>query len=67
MRDILFFVPAVIVLPMIAEKHQAGTGVVALLYAPMIADVLAFFIALGITIKLFKQLKKYDKHPSNVG
>lgn len=65
MRDILFFVPAVIILPMIAEKHQAGTGVVALLYAPMIADVLAFFIALGITIKLFKQLKKYDKDLPN--
>ncbi len=61
MRDILFFVPLVIILPMIAESKEKGTGVVALLYAPMIADLLAVSYVLFITIKLFKQLKKYDK------
>lgn len=63
LRDLLFFVPAVIILPLIAESKEAGSGVVALLYAPMIADILATFIAVGITIKLFKEL---DSHYGNV-
>ena len=51
---------------MIAESKEKGTGVVALLYAPMIADLLAVSYVLFITIKLFKQLKKYDKGFSKV-
>ncbi len=62
LRDLLFFVPAVIILPLIAENRKAGTGVVALLYAPMIADILATFIAIGITIKLFKELDSRYKN-----
>ncbi len=62
-RDILFFVPAVIILPMISEKRETGSGIVALLYAPMIADILAFFIALTFTFILFKELGKEDITP----
>ena len=60
-RDLLFFIPAVLILPFIAENNEAGTGIIALLFAPMIADVLAFFIALVLTIRLFKKLKHYEK------
>lgn len=62
-RDILFFVPAVIILPMISEKRETGSGIVALLYAPIIADTLAFFIALTFTFILFKELGKEDITP----
>ncbi len=62
-RDILFFVPAVIILPLISENMEAGSGIVALLYAPMIADTLAFFIALTFTFILFKELGKEDVTP----
>ncbi len=62
-RDILFFVPAVIILPLICEKREAGSGIVTLLYAPMIADTLAFFIALTFTFILFKELGKEDVTP----
>lgn len=59
-RDILFFVPAVILIPYFSEKNNPGSGVVSLLYAPMIADTLAFFIALTFTFVLFKELGKED-------
>lgn len=59
-RDILFFIPAVIILPLIAENNAAGTGIIALLYAPMIADILAFIICLFSTFRLFSKLKKYE-------
>ncbi len=62
-RDILFFVPAVIILPLISEKNETGSGIVALLYAPMIADTLAFLIALAFTFILFKELGKEDITP----
>ncbi len=61
LRDLLFFVPAVIIIPLIAESNQVGSGVVALLYAPMIADILATFICVFITLKLFKELNNYAK------
>ncbi len=60
-RDLLFFIPSVLLLPFIAENNEAGSGIVAVLFAPMIADVLAFFIALVLTIRLFKKLKHYEK------
>ena len=59
-RDIVFFVPAVMILPAISEKSNPGSGIVTLLYAPMIADTLAFFIALSFTFLLFKELGKED-------
>ncbi len=62
MRDILFFIPAVIILPLIAENIEAGSGVIAVLYAPMIADGLAFMIAVFFTVKLFKELKIREKN-----
>lgn len=60
-RDILFFVPAVMIIPAISENVQPGSGVVALLFAPMLADTLAFFIALFFTLRIFKKLGKEDK------
>ncbi len=62
LRDVLFFIPAVIILPLIAESNEPGSGVVALLYAPIIADSIAFLIAIFFTIKMFKELKSYEKN-----
>ena len=56
MRDIAFFVPLVILIPYFVEKNNPGQGSVALLYAPMISDILAFIIALILTILLFKKI-----------
>ena len=61
LRDVLFFIPAVIILPLIAENNEPGSGIVAILYAPMIADTIAFLIAIFFTIKMFKELKGYEK------
>lgn len=59
-RDILFFVPFVILLPFIFEKQKQGEGIIALLFAPMIADTLAFFIALFFTFRTFKKIKALE-------
>ncbi len=56
LRDIVLFSPLVIILPLIAENNESGSGIVALLYAPMIADVIATCIIVIITIRLFKKL-----------
>ncbi len=64
-RDILFFIPSVILLPIVAENVETGSGVVAVLYAPMIADSLALIIVIFFTIKLFKELRRYEKTNKN--
>ena len=60
-RDILFLIPAVIVIPMLYEASHPGEGVVALLFAPMIADTLAFIICLISTLIVFKKLNRFEK------
>ncbi len=62
LRDVLFFIPAVIILPIIAENNEPGTGIVALLYAPMIADTIASLITVFFTVKLFKELNNYENN-----
>ncbi len=59
-RDILFFCPSVLIIPMIMEANEPGTGVVGVLYAPMFSDTLAFLIALFFTIRLFRQFKRME-------
>ena len=60
-RDILFFVPLVILIPFVFEGMEAGTGIISLLFAPMVADFLAFFIALFFTIKTFREFRKNEE------
>lgn len=62
-RDILFFVPLVMIIPAITESRQAGSGIVSLLFAPMVSDFLGFFIALFFTMRVFKKLGKEDISP----
>ena len=57
-RDLLFFLPLVIILPAIAEKKESGSGIIALLYAAPIADILAGIIAVIFTVYFFKHLGK---------
>ncbi len=57
-RDILFFVPLVITIPYFAENNKAGSGIVALLFAPMIADILSFLISLFFTFCTFRKFGK---------
>lgn len=59
-RDIVCFTPLAIFLPQILEGAEAGTGIHGILYAAPIADGVAIFVVLGLTIPFFKQLKKEE-------
>ena len=57
-RDILFFTPLVILIPFVAETKKEGSGIIALLFAPMVSDILAFLIALFFTFRTFSKFEK---------
>ena len=54
-RDLVCFIPFVLIFPLIMEKNQSGAGIDALLFAAPAADILATIGALIITIKVFKE------------
>ena len=53
-RDIVCFVPLVIVLSNIFESNNTGSGINAILYAAPIADLIALILVLVLTIMFFK-------------
>ena len=53
-RDIICFVPLVIIMSSILESNEAGTGINAILYAAPIADIIALILVLVLTISFFK-------------
>lgn len=59
-RDIVCFTPIAIILPMILEGAEPGTGINGILYAAPIADLVAVFVILGLTIPFFRNLKKEE-------
>ena len=61
-RDIIFLIPLVIVLPTIFENDTVGTGVIGVLFAAPIADFIAMIISTMLTISFSKNLKKKKKH-----
>ena len=60
-RDLLIFVPMMILLPYIGEKNNPGQGIMYSLYSPIIADVVAFIVCAILTILLFKEFDKIEK------
>lgn len=57
-RDIICFAPLAIMLPMILEKQNAGSGIAGILYAAPIADLVAVVVILVLTSSFFKSLKE---------
>ena len=57
-RDILCFTPVVIILSMVLENNNSGSGINGILYAAPIADFISIFVILVLTITFFKNLNK---------
>ena len=56
-RDILCFTPLAILLPMVMEGFQPGSGIDGILYAAPIADGVALAVILMLTIPFYRSLK----------
>lgn len=52
-RDILCFTPLAIILPIVLEKNNPGSGINGLLYAAPISDIIVLFVILVLTILFF--------------
>ena len=57
-RDIVCFIPLVLVLSTIFENKENGQGINGILYAAPIADIIAVFVILFLTTSFFKELNK---------
>lgn len=57
-RDILCFTPLAIFLPQILEGNQPGTGVMGILYAAPLSDLVAAVVILVLTTSFFRSLKQ---------
>lgn len=55
-RDILCFVPIVIILSSILESNNPGSGINGILYAAPIADMVALIVILVLTISFFNNI-----------
>lgn len=56
-RDIVCFVPLVILIPSIFEGKQAGSGINAILFAAPAADIIGMIVAACLTVRYFKTMK----------
>ena len=56
-RDIVCFTPLAVLLPVILEKAQAGSGIDGILYAAPIADIAALIVILVLTVPFYRGLK----------
>lgn len=56
-RDIVCFVPLVILIPSIFERNQAGSGINAILFAAPAADVIGMIVAVCLTVRYFKTME----------
>ena len=65
-RDILLFTPAVIILSLVMENNQVGTGINGILYAAPIADFVSIFVVLFLTVSFFKKLPKVKETQEEV-
>lgn len=57
-RDILCFTPLAILLPHLLESNQTGTGIMGVLLAAPISDLVAVAVILVLTISFFRTIKK---------
>lgn len=60
-RDIVCFVPLVLILSKKLEEVSAGEGIKGILYAAPIADFISIFVILFLTLFFFRSLKKQDR------
>jgi len=56
-RDIVCFTPLAIILPIILEAREAGSGISGILYAAPIADMVTLVVVIGLTGTFFYTLK----------
>ncbi|MCD8306826.1 MAG: MATE family efflux transporter [Clostridia bacterium] len=59
-RDIVAFIPLVILIPYISEMYNPGSGVVSLLYAGPAADFIGCVLTAILTVFIFRGLKKEE-------
>lgn len=53
-RDIVCFTPLAIILPIVLEKKEVGSGINGILYAAPISDVIVFIAIVILTVTFFK-------------
>ncbi|RGY98087.1 MATE family efflux transporter [Clostridium sp. AM58-1XD] len=56
-RDIVCFVPLVILIPAIFEEKHAGSGINAILFAAPAADIIGMIVAVYLTVRYFKTME----------
>ena len=59
-RDIVCFVPLVLLLPAMMEKSQPGSGINGILYAAPISDAVALVVIIGLTVSFFRKTDKNE-------
>lgn len=64
-RDVICFASLAIILPIILEKNEVGSGINGILYAAPIADGVALIVILILTIPFFKNIKTIEKVDEN--
>lgn len=57
-RDIICFAPLAIFLPSIMEKREAGSGIMGILYAAPISDIVAVIVIVILTVSFFRSFNK---------
>ena len=57
-RDILCFTPLALILPVLLEQSEPGTGINGILFAAPISDLVALVVILCLTIPFFRNLKQ---------
>ena len=62
-RDILCFTPLAVVLSLLLEKGQPGSGIYGILFAAPAADLVAVAVIIGLTVHFFEKLKKLENTP----
>ncbi|MBR5315513.1 MAG: MATE family efflux transporter, partial [Firmicutes bacterium] len=61
-RDIVCFTPMAILLPYILQDKNPGTGVMGILYAAPLADMVAIIVIVVMTVTFFRNLDKEAEH-----
>ena len=59
-RDIVCFVPLVILIPAVFERNQAGSGINAILFAAPVADSIGMIVAVCLTVRYFKAMESSE-------
>ena len=57
-RDVVCFTPLALILPALLEQRQPGSGILGVLYAAPIADVVALVVILALTVPFLRRLKE---------